>query len=124
MKYFIVSWYLVLVSMTLMGTLLRFAVSNDQTAPVANSKQKYSAVRERHNRVEEPTAFLNSTYRRGVALCAAPKMIADAHAVLDQIRNIHNSSLPAVIVHCDELNADHLSEFDGIPDVHLLDICQ
>lgn len=126
MNSFIFSWSLLLVSTVLMRTSLRFANANDESPPLAISKQRYlvDASRERHIQGEELAIRHNVTYRRGIAFCAAPKMIADAHAVLDQIRNILNSSLPAVIVHCDELNADHLSSFDGFQDVHLLDICQ
>lgn len=68
---------------------------------------------------------LSSTTSRGLAMCVGSKMVDDALAVLDQVRNVHNSTLPVAIIHCSELpleaSARFHKEFD---DVNVIDICE
>lgn len=68
---------------------------------------------------------VDSIQDRGIAMCVGGNMVADALGVLDQIRNVHNSTLPVAIVHCEELSLEHSILFhDSFENIHLLDICE
>ena len=56
-------------------------------------------------------ALLNSKVERGMVLCTGTKTLDDAISVVSHIRHVWNSSIPAYVMHCDELNqvnSDHL----------------
>lgn len=66
-----------------------------------------------------------SSTNRGLAMCVGSKMVNDALAVLDQVRNIHNSTLPVAIIHCSELPLAETALFHKqFDDVNVIDICE
>ena len=47
-----------------------------------------------------------------MGLCASSNMLDDAIAIVEQTRNVFNSSLPAFLMHCDELNSNHVKKLE------------
>jgi hypothetical protein len=68
---------------------------------------------------------LTESQDRGISMCVGSRMIRDARGVLDQIRNIHNSTVPVSIIHCRELTLEDSTFIHAdFANVQFIDICQ
>ncbi len=61
---------------------------------------------------------------RGIVLCAGTKMVDDALDVIEQTRNVFNSSINFGIMHCDELSASLINKsFNSLQNVQVVNMC-
>lgn len=66
----------------------------------------------------------NDTKSRGMVLCTGSKMLPDAIYVIDQTRNVFNSTMNITLAHCGELSAQHWEAVaKSFPDVTMTDLC-
>ena len=60
---------------------------------------------------------------KGISLCAGNHIIKDAFYVVDQLRNVWNSTLPIAINHCGELNEGNIKMMESFNNVFVWNIC-
>ncbi len=72
---------------------------------------------------ERNTSLVQYSPNRGIALCGNYQMVDDILAILDQTRNVFNSSLNFAIMHCDELNGTYLTPFQSLKNVQVKNMC-
>ncbi len=67
---------------------------------------------------------LEDNASRGMVICAGPKLLHDAAAIIYQTRIVFKSSLPIAIMHCDELNNDDEIFLQTHKNVTIMNICK
>lgn len=60
---------------------------------------------------------------KAMALCAGSRFLDDALSVIEQCRNVWKSSIPAYIIHCDEVTDDVIMSTRSKYDVDFFNIC-
>ena len=91
--------------------LLLFATQAQQDVQISQSLPQQS-----HNN--------RSTNQRGLVVCSGGgDMFLETIAMIEQTRYRMKSTLPIVVAHCNELNADALSILVMIPDVSAMNLC-
>ncbi len=90
-----------------------------------NKKPKNDQNNIAHNKHEHLRRDSKYNPNRGVVLCAGNHMVGDALDVIEQTRNVFNSSINFAVMHCDELNADVVNKsFHSLKNVQVIDMCK
>jgi hypothetical protein len=89
---------------------------------LVDEREKHTGLRNGHGRKLPDVSAQAKNKTRGLVLCAGNRMVKDSVAVVDQMRHIFNSSMPATVAHCGELSSDSewMLHSQGID---VLDVC-